>query len=233
MLTNLWGILTAWYNLPFIALLVLSVVLTGAQWLGLAGDAEHDLDADADVDADVDVDADADADFDSDADLDQPPAAAGLAHLGFGKAPLLVMAVLFFSLSGGLGWLFNSLVLAAWGAYPSLALLGVLPLALLAGAVLAGQAARLIGSALPPLSTTASRAQSLVGEVGRVTSPCVDGRYGQVHLRNAGGTLISVFAVSAGAEPIRRGEAVVLAAYDPQLRHYLVTRAGAPELSPP
>ncbi|MBL8056540.1 MAG: DUF1449 family protein [Anaerolineales bacterium] len=229
MLTQLWGFLTAWYNLPFTALLALGLGLAGAQWLGLAEDADDEVDAEADLAADADVDVDGAPE----ADLDEPPAWAGLAHLGVGKAPLLVIGVLFFSLSGGLGWLLNSLVLNVFSHYPSLAVLGTLPLALLAGAGLTAQAARLIGRALPPISTTASRSPALVGQTGRVISPLVDGRYGLVHLRNPGGTLISVFAVTDHADPIRRGETVVLAAYDAQHRRYLVTRAGLPELSPP
>lgn len=217
MLTNLWGFLIIWYNLPFTTLLAVGLLLAGAQWLGLADDADDEAGADADADA----------------DLDEAPAWAGLAHLGIGKAPLLVLGMLFFSLSGALGWLLNSLVLSLFGRYPGLALLGALPLALAAGGGLTAWAAQLIGRALPPVSTTASRSQALVGQVGRVISPRVDGRYGQVHLRNPGGTLISVFAVTEGPEPIRRGEAVVLAAYDARLRRFLVMRAGAPELSPP
>lgn len=235
MLTQLWGSLTVWYNLPFTALLVLGLVLAAAQWLGLAGETDDDLNGEADLEAepDLDVDAAPEAELDGDTGLAGQPALAGLARLGFGKAPLLVMGVLFFGLSGGLGWLLNSTVEGLFGRYPSLALLAALPLALLAGAAVTAQVARLIGRALPPVSTTASRSQALVGQTGRVTSPCVDGRYGQVHLRSPGGTLISVFAVTDGAEPIRRGEAVVLAAYDTHLRRYLVTRADAPDLSPP
>jgi hypothetical protein len=82
----------------------------------------------------------------------------------------------------------------------------------------------LIGRALPPVSTTATRAQALVGRPGTVISPFVDGRYGMVHLRDDGGTLISLFAITEDEAPIARGQSVILLSYDAAQRRYLVAR---------
>jgi hypothetical protein len=57
-----------------------------------------------------------------------------------------------------------------------------------------------------------------------VISPFVDDRYGMVHLRDDGGTLISVFATTEDEQPIARGDSVILLSYDIAQRRYLVTR---------
>jgi hypothetical protein len=90
--------------------------------------------------------------------------------------------------------------------------------------MLTSRITRFIGRALPPVSTTATRAQAFVGKPGTVTSPFVDDRYGMVHLRDDGGTLISIFATTEDEKPIARGEEVILLSYDAARRRYLVTR---------
>ena len=51
-----------------------------------------------------------------------------------------------------------------------------------------------------------------------------------VHLRDVGGTLITVFAVVQNEAAIKRGSEVVLLTYDPVQRRYVVTLA-QPSLS--
>jgi membrane protein implicated in regulation of membrane protease activity len=232
MFTYFWAFVTAWYNVPFTLLLVGAGMLAALQLIGLGAD-DGDTDAENDLDQDIDADADAGADPDTDAGVNDQTALSWLAYFGIGKAPLFVVLLLLFSSIGGTGWLINGLIGGAFGTYPGLAFGAALPLALLAGGALGARAALAIGRNLPPVSTTASRAQALVGQVGKVISPFVDGHYGLVHLRSPGGTLISVFAVTDFDEPIRRGEAVVLVSYDEQQRRYIVTRAGPSELGPP
>lgn len=251
MVSNAAAFFLAWYNLPFTILLGLCVLLAAFQMIGLGGD--HDGDADAGADADGDVDADADADLDTDADADagvdhdldhdfdqdidhdvdhdadhdaDPGSAlAILAFIGLGKAPLMVVLLILFGAIGLLGWTLNGVVQSAFGVYPGLAFAAVLPVSIVAGGVISSRVARLIGRALPPISTTATRAQALVGKRGTVISPFVDEQYGQVHVRDSGGTLISVFAVTRSEEPIRRGSEVVLASYDARKKLYTVTRS--------
>jgi membrane protein implicated in regulation of membrane protease activity len=231
MFTELWAFAFAWYNLPFTFLLGLCFLLAAFQLNGLSADHDADVDGDADFDADADLDAEADADADTDADGDadhdvEHPAEgtsplAVLAFVGVGKAPLLVVVVLLCGSIGLAGWGLNGL-LGGLGLWANLL---ALPLAVMAGGLVSARLTRWIGRALPPITTSATRAQELVGRRGRVTSPFVDQRYGQVHLRTAGGTLVTIFAITDSPEPIRRGEAVVLAAYDRPARRYWVTPA--------
>ena len=245
MFNNAWSFISAWYNLPFSILLGLCAVLAVLQMIGLGGEADTEADADADVDvsadADVDADADADGDADGDADADQdldhdasadaglPGALSMLAFLGMGKAPLAVVLLILFGSVGILGWLLNSLVQGVLGAYPGIALAVVLPVTLIGGGFISSRISRLIGRALPPISTTAMRAQAFVGRRGTVISPYVDGKYGLVHLRDRGGTLISVFAITTAQEPIKRGSEVVLVSYDGTKRQYTVAALDFPK----
>jgi membrane protein implicated in regulation of membrane protease activity len=204
-------------------------------------DVDHAVDLDHDVDLQHDVDLDHSADLDHDAavehsvdhDVDHgadgghegaPGTLALLAYLGVGKVPLTVLMVLITGTIGLAGWVLNSVVQTVFGGYPGIFFAAVLPLSLVGSGVLTARVARIIGNALPPISTTATRSEALVGIQGTVISPFVDARYGMVHVRDRGGTLISVFATCDG-EPICRGEKVVLVRYDPVLRTYTIAKA--------
>jgi membrane protein implicated in regulation of membrane protease activity len=243
MLTELWSFAFAWYNVPFTVLLGLCVLLAASQLIGLGFDhdadgdldteadfeAHADVDGDADADGDVDAHADASADHDADAEHDAGLSPlAMLAFVGVGKAPLLVVLVLLCSTIGLTGWGLNGLVggLGLW------AHVVVLPLAALIGVLISARMARWLGRALPPVSSTASRAHELVGRLGTVISPQIDSRYGQVHLRAADGTLISIFAITDSPVPLRRGERVVLVGYDRPARRYWVSPAPAARPEP-
>jgi membrane protein implicated in regulation of membrane protease activity len=191
-------------------------------------DLDHDFDHDIDHDIDQDLDHDVDHDLDHDADHDMSRDALSgfswLAFIGIGKAPLMVVLLIVLMTTGLLGWFLNGLAMGFLGFFPGLLLLGTFFVSLAAGSLVTSRAARLIGRALPPVSTTATRAQALVGRPGTVISPFVDSRYGMVHLRDDGGTLISLFAITDDEQPIARGEAVILLSYDAAQRRYLVTR---------
>ena len=246
MFESFWTFLIAWYNLPFTLMLGLGIVLAGLQILGLSHDG--DTDADADIDGDIDVDADADIDIDHDLDAgvdhdidheidpdlehavdhdisrDSLSGFSWLAFIGMGKAPLLVVILIVLMTTGLLGWFLNVLAVGVLGFFPGLLLLATLLASLLAGSLVSSRVTRFIGRTLPPVSTTATRAQALVGRPGTVISPFVDSRYGMVHLRDDGGTLISLFAITEDEQPIARGESVILLSYDALQRRYLVTR---------
>jgi membrane protein implicated in regulation of membrane protease activity len=263
MLQNIISFIFAWYNLPFTVLLVMGLLLTGLQFMGLGGDAhegdvdhdvdlDHGVDLDHDVDLDHGIDLDHHIDIDHDVDLDhgadiehgvdhdvdhevgQADGGGGdssilslMAFLGFGKAPLMVVLLLFFDMVALFGWMLNGLVGRLPGAYPAWAIFLVLPLAVIGGSLVTSRTARLIGQVLPPISTTASRAEALVGMRGTVISPFVDDHYGLVHLRNPGGTLISVFVYTRDTVQIQRGDEVILLAYESVEKRYLVTKAKA------
>jgi membrane protein implicated in regulation of membrane protease activity len=145
-----------------------------------------------------------------------------LAFIGLGKAPLMVVLLILFGSIGLLGWILNSVLSRTFGTYPNMAFVAVLPITIVAGTLISSRSARFIGRALPPISTTATRAQALVGRRGTVISPYVDQKYGMVHLRDEGGTLINIFAVSKDGEPIKRGSEVALVTYDPVNKVYTV-----------
>jgi membrane protein implicated in regulation of membrane protease activity len=244
MFESFWTFLIAWYNLPFTLMLMLGLVLASLQLLGLShdGDADADADVDAEADADMDIeiqhDFDHDLDHDIDHDLDHDvdhdvshdvshdtfSGFSWLAFIGIGKAPLMVVILIVLMTTGLLGWFLNGLALGILGFFPSLLLLGTFLFSLIVGSLVTSRVTRFIGRALPPVSTTATRAQALVGRPGTVISPFVDGRYGMVHLRDDGGTLISLFAITEEDQPIARGESVILLSYDAAQRRYLVTR---------
>jgi membrane protein implicated in regulation of membrane protease activity len=234
MLFNIWSFLTVWYNLPFTVLLGLGLFVAVLQLSGLGGDddSEADLqdgDLDQDLDSDVadDVDQDA-ADDGSDSDQDTGSSDAEqfspLSFIGAGKVPLLVVLLILFSSVGLAGWLLNSLIQAVLGSFPGLLVFVTMPIAFVGGALFTSRVARFIGMMVPPLTTTASRAQALVGMTGTVTSPFVDEKYGMVRLRDQGSTMITVFAITEDAQAIPRGEKVLLVSYDADGRRYQVTR---------
>ena len=218
-----------WYNLPFTIMLVLCGLLAVFQLVGLGGDGDSDLDADfdADLDADIDLDFDADADLDADIDADADLDVDGgldflsvLAFVGVGKAPLMVVLVVLLGSMAIIGWTLNSLLEAALGSYPTWGLIIVLPLAFLIGGFISSRVARVIGRALPSISSTATSAAGLVGRRGAVISPRLDSRYGLVRVRDQGGTLINVFAITADDEPIDGKSEVVLVEYDAAKKRY-------------
>jgi membrane protein implicated in regulation of membrane protease activity len=255
MLSSILSFILAWYNLPFTFLLAVCLLLAALQWVGLGGDhdsdadldhgldhdvdldhgldhdvdldhsLDHDVDLDHGLDHDIDHDVDHDVDHDADADHTVESGFSILAYLGVGRAPLLVTLLLLFGSVGLIGWLFNGLVIQSLGSYPGLVMIAALVVSLGIGSFISSRIARAIGRALPPLSTTATPARAMVGRRGTVISPFVDPRYGMVHLRDAGGTLISVFAVAMEEPTIRRGEEVILTDYDAEKRIYTVVRA--------
>jgi membrane protein implicated in regulation of membrane protease activity len=236
---NVFGFLIAWYNLPYTVLMGLGLIIAALQLFGLSHDGDADVDADADLDVDADVDADMDADLEHDLDLDHDAeleavtghdasggSASGLswlAFIGFGKAPLMVVLLILFFSIGLLGWFANGVILGIFGIFPSLLILvsGLLSMAI--GIFITSRLTLLIGRALPPISSTATKAQAMVGMNGIVTSPFVDEKYGMVRLRDQGGTQISLFAITEDEEPIPRGETVILVAYDTSQKRFIVT----------
>jgi len=245
-MVSFWTFLIAWYNLPFTLMLGLGIALAGLQLIGLSHDSDTDIDTDADVDADVDADIDSDidadlaihhdldhdvdhdidhdVDHDSDMNQDSLSGFSWLAFIGIGKAPLMVVLLIVLMSTGLLGWFLNGLAVGMLGVFPGLLLLGTFLLSLVIGSMITSRVTRFIGRALPPISTTAIRAQALVGRPGIVISPFVDDRYGMVHLRDDGGTLISLFAITEDEQPIARGTSVILLSYNAAQRLYLVTR---------
>jgi len=80
-----------------------------------------------------------------------------------------------------------------------------------------------LSSIMPAFSSTATSVKRLVSRRGHVVSPQVDEKYGQVKLRDTGGTLITVFAVVDPGKPaILRDTEVILVEYDAAKKVFIV-----------
>jgi len=225
--------------------------LAGLQFLGLG--QEHDLDADADVDLDIDADLHVDLEIDAHVDIDAHldagldvdhdlnldhqadlshdagdlPAWLTLLHfLGVGEAPLTMVLLILLGVFGFLGWLLNSFIAGALPAYPNWAIIPVCMVALTLSGFSASRLSHFIGRLVPAVSTTATTYQGLVGRLGYVSSAQISEKYGQVNVRDQGGTLITVFAVvDPGASPIQRDEKVFLVEYDQNRKVFVAVPA--------
>lgn len=239
-LAELWTFVTAWYNLPFSLALLIFLALSALQFIGLEQDhdadaelqvdLDHDIDLDSDLDLDHDLDVDHDADLDPDLDHDVGADVTDLStwvgvlqFLGVGQAPLTMILLLLVGSFGLLGWVMNMLVLRVFPAYPNWALAAILVAALCLSVWVTSRAARFIGRVLPAFTSTATSTARLVSRPGRVISAQVDQSYGQVKLRDSGGTLITVFVkVDPGKPPIPRDTEVYLVGYDPDKKVFTV-----------
>jgi len=194
--------------------------------LAVEHDADLGHDLDHDLGHDVDHDVDHDVEHDASADAGGVPAwAEVLRFLGVGQAPLTMVLLVLLGGFGILGWILNALILSvspsylkfswlpAWLAWLPFILVLAADLAL--GAWFTSRVAVLIGQAVPAFSSTATSVKRLVSRRGHVVSPQVDEKYGQVKVRDQGGTLITVFAVvDPGKPPILRNAQVILVEYD-------------------
>lgn len=177
---------------------------------------EHDADLGHDLDHDVDHDMDHDVGHEVAHDAGGAPAWAGaLRFLGVGQAPLTMVLLVLLGGFGILGWIANASVLGIMPKYPAWVLAVVLLLDLFVAAWFTSRVAVFIGRAVPAFSSTATSVKRLVSRRGHVVSPQVDEKYGQVKVRDTGGTLITVFAVVDPGKPlIPRDTEVVLVEYD-------------------
>lgn len=202
---------------------------------------DHDLDVDHDIDVDHDVSLDHDAgvghDLDHDVDHDlghdaghDAGGGAGLlgvlSFFGIGKAPITVWLLALLGTFGVFGWVVNAAFYShtGKGALPTMMTFGfILLLAVVAALVGAKVGSGLVATVAPALITTATPMARLVGRRGRVVSPQVDETYGQVKVRDPGGTLITLFAVVDPGKPaILRDSEVVLVEYESAKKVFVV-----------
>jgi len=215
--------LFSWYNLPFSAAVGCCLLLAAIQLASGFGDNDADADADVHVGADADADVDADVHVDGHAGhaADHSGADGGLLDaLGVGRVPLMIVLMALLGSLGAVGLLANS-ALGAAGLDP-----GALFLPVLAGALLLALPLTRGASAglarLAPRSSTAIGFEQLVGRAGVVVSPSVSPSYGRVAVRDAHGTMHTVFAVVERDEPLPERSEVALLAYDAAQRRFVV-----------
>ncbi len=80
-----------------------------------------------------------------------------------------------------------------------------------------------MGRVVPAFTSSAMSVNRLVSRQGYVSSAQVDDTYGQVKVRDAGGTSITVFAVvDPGQPPITCDTKVFLVDYDPARKLFVV-----------
>ena len=187
-------------NFPYWLLMGAGLLLFGTSLVLSSGEDDADGDADADFDGDFDGDG---GDFDSDGDAaDSGQGGSGgfsigalLAALGIGKAPLLILLAVDFSLWGFLGWIANTVVASALGRMPS-TLLGwagaVFLGSLLVALFLGSNIARAIGGVMKSFGED-SRADRLIGCTGTVYSAEItQDRIGQIGAIDPAGNRVTI-----------------------------------------
>jgi hypothetical protein len=197
-------------NLPYWLLLGAGFLLFGFVIFIGGGDEDVDVggDVDADIDADFDVDADVHTDVDIDLDADANLNGSGLASnpayqflgwLGIGKAPLILLLGLDFSLWGLLGWVINSAVGTVIGRLPTgmvggIVFFGSMVLALWLGSL----ASRPIGKIFASFGEDIS-GDRLIGCMGKVSSAQLhkvsERKIAQVDVLDAAKNLVTINAV--------------------------------------
>ncbi len=191
--------LLAWYNAPFLVALGCCLLFAFMQMVAGFGDA----------------DADADADTDASDGLSE-----ALATLGIGQVPLMLVLIVLLGSLGAIGLIANTVLINSLGLSPIIALtislLGGLALAVL----ITGRASRILGKVVGNVSTAVSFEQ-LVGRAGVVASPSVSPSYGKITVRDAYGSLHTVFGVTRGEQLPERSE-VALLSYDTARRVFIV-----------
>jgi Protein of unknown function (DUF1449) len=186
-------------NLPYWILLGIGVLLFMLVIISGGGDDDPDLDADLDLGDSPDFDLAAAANGEVSSDQSDFNIAQTLTLLGIGRAPLILLIAIDFSLWGLLGWLANVLlgtILGGWlgGAVSGVILLVSLGLALASG----GQIAKPIGKIFAAFGEDVS-ADRLIGCIGTVSTAAIpvvgQGRIGQVDVLDPARNLVTVNAV--------------------------------------
>jgi len=217
-LNDVWLFITAWYNLPFTLALLAFLGLSFLQLIGFDQDPEADVDLDYDADVDVDMEADIETDVD-----DLLGWAELLQFLGVGRIPVTMVLLLFLGGLGISGWVLNGLVLNIFSSYPNRAIIPISVASIFIGVWVTSRTARFVGRVVPTFSTTATPVKRLVSRKGWISSPQIDESYGQVKVRDAGGTLITVFAiVDPGHPSLAYGTEVFLVEYDSARKLFIV-----------
>jgi hypothetical protein len=225
----LWAFVWSGYNLPFTIALIVCLFLSGLQFVS-GGMEDGDSDSDTDTDSDSDGESDNEAEGEGDHDGDNPITAL-LDFMGLGRVPLTIFLLLFTMVFGLSGWL-TTRFLFPDGATPAwLMIAGVRLGVLVWSGFITGRLARLMAQLIPSTTTSATQRDELVGRVARVASPRVDSKYGQVKVRDAAGTLLTLFAVAPPDElSIVRDQEVILVEFDPRRKVYTVVPLEKPLL---
>ena len=195
-------------NLPYIILLGIGISL----FLLVIFSGGLDNDADLDAEAELDVDADADVDF---------SAGDVLGWLGIGKAPLLLLLAIDFSLWGVAGWMLNVLLGIPKGILSGFVLVGSMVVSLFLGSLISQPLGKIFASFGE--DTSSDRLIGCLGTVSSSSIPTEDGgKIGQVDVIDPASNLVTISAILpqwATVIPHRGQEVIVI---DRQPHSYLV-----------
>lgn len=200
-------------NLPYWIFLGLGVVLFLLVIFSGGGDSDGDVDIDGDVDVDGDWDTDLDMEVDADAD-GSFTALQALGWLGLGKAPLLLLLAIDFSLWGLVGWVLNLLLGIPTGMLANAVLIVSLILSLLGGSLIS----RPIGKLFAAFGED-TRSDRFIGCTGTVVSPTLPQQpttqIGQVDAIDTAHNLVSInVQLPDWATQIpKRGDRVIIIEY--------------------
>ncbi len=214
--------LSYWIFLAIGIVLFLLVIISG----GTDEDLQLDTDVEADIDTDLEADLEAEAEFST---------LQILGWLGIGKAPLILLLAMDFSLWGLIGWMLNVAVgnligtipVGFWGLGGAI-LIGSLVVSLYGGSLIARPVGKIFASFGEDIS-----GDRLIGCVGTVTSKIVpytnSGKIGQADVLDAARNLVTIsVTLPQWARVIpRRGQEVLIV--DRQKNSYLAIVNDSPD----
>lgn len=214
--------LSYWIFLAIGIVLFLLVIISG----GTDEDLQLDTDVEADIDTDLEADLEAEAEFST---------LQILGWLGIGKAPLILLLAMDFSLWGLIGWMLNVAVGNLIGTIPvgfwglgGVILIGSLVVSLYGGSLIARPVGKIFASFGEDIS-----GDRLIGCVGTVTSKIVpytnSGKIGQADVLDAARNLVTIsVTLPQWARVIpRRGQEVLIV--DRQKNSYLAIVNDSPD----
>jgi hypothetical protein len=228
---DFWEYVTTWYNVIFLAPLLLVFLFAILQLVGAGleiggGASGGDVDIDADVDMDIDADLDVDSDVDVDADIGSEPGfiSGALGFFNVGKVPLMVILMTWFASFGIIGLICNRIIGdRILGSIPPLA--GVsFGVAFVVSLIFAKYFAAGIARIFPE-SSRGTCDQDLVGMSARVTSGHVTSRFGRAAVQTPDGYTITVSCrIKEGDEEPTQGDEVLITDYEPTTRMFEVIK---------
>ena len=213
-----WQFLNHWWNLPYLVMLGLVGVFFAMQAIGIFADAagsDHEADVDGSVEtADHDPGLDHQAEHDADGHGGDHPHGLG-AFLGVGRVPFMVVWLTLFIFTGFSGLFFNRVLQVRTDGYPA----WFFPLSLLPALAIGLAAVKFVARAVAKLVDVGGRGaparRELSGAVGVVASPMLDGKFGEVRVRDRRGNELIVHGHLAEDDgKLKQGDKVVLIELD-------------------
>jgi hypothetical protein len=201
--------LLAWYNIGFVAVFMLGLVLLLIGLFGMGG--EHDVSHDV---SGHDVD---------DAHANETGHSALLDFLGVGRCPLSIVLMVLCFLFALVG-IVTTITLRAVYAPSVIVGLVAYPVAVMGSFLLTGTLARLIGRVMPSNETYVESATSHIGALGKAIYTFENGQ-GFVQVHDKSGTVHEIKATCADGFVLTAGASVLVLDYNTVNHTFLVQRA--------